>query len=109
MRTRTIESYDRVMSKIIEQNSKSVPDYIIFKHEPAIYNSIKKEFPNDNLSGCLFSLSQILWRKIQTMKLVKSYNKNANFEFYGRMILALAFVLTARVDEYAQLFSNYFR
>jgi hypothetical protein len=43
------------------------------------------------------------------MKLVKSYNQNANFEFYSRMILALAFGPTARVDEYAQLLSNYFK
>jgi hypothetical protein len=69
MRTSSINLYDRVMSNIIEQHSKMTPEYIIFDYEPAIYNSMKEGFPNANLGGCLFHLSQILWRRIQTMKL----------------------------------------
>jgi hypothetical protein len=60
LRTKSIDSYDRVITKIIKQHSKMTPAYIIFDYKPYIYNSIKKAFPNANLGGCLFNLSQIL-------------------------------------------------
>jgi hypothetical protein len=97
MRTRSIGPYHRVMSKMIEQNSKMTLECRIFNYKQAIYKSTKKAFPNANLGFWLFYLSQILWRRIQTIKLVKYYDKNADFEFYSRSILALAFVLTKRV------------
>jgi len=68
------------------------PDYIISDFEMGIIKACKQIFPHTNLHGCLFHLSQSIYRKVQSLGLAGMYLNSDNFRFAVRSLSALAFV-----------------
>ena len=56
-------------------------------------------FPNAVKSGCLFHLTQNIYRRVQNEGLQVRYETDANFALQCRMIGALAFVPPADVTD----------
>jgi hypothetical protein len=73
------------------------------------YTSLKKQFGEAKLSGCLFHLSQIFWRMVQSYGLVNKYNDLPSFRFNLKMILALAFAPEYEIENLSRKLKEYFK
>ena len=60
--------------------------------EAAAYSAFSGVFTNKQVCGCLFYLSQILCRKIQSFDYENYYKTSKEFRLRVKMILALGFV-----------------
>ena len=61
-------------------------------------NAFEGVHPNTEVVGCFFHLSKNIWRKIQQNGLQKRYQDDEDFSLHARMIMALAFVPPADLD-----------
>ena len=67
--------------------------------EKASQNAVRHVFPAVQLVGCLFHLSQCLWRKVQEFHLAERYRDDENFRVHVKMVLALSFVPSVDVTD----------
>ncbi|CAL1288591.1 unnamed protein product [Larinioides sclopetarius] len=67
--------------------------------ETAAINACIQEFPNSTISGCNFHFNQCLWRKIQTLGLVKEYKENEEIKLFCKMCSALAYMPLNTVED----------
>jgi hypothetical protein len=70
--------------------------------------SILKNFPNTRITGCFFHFSQILWRKIQKDGMCKAYKTNIKFNNYLKMIVAIVFVQSEKMEQEKEKLVDYF-
>ncbi|CAF1136196.1 unnamed protein product [Adineta steineri] len=68
------------------------PESILVDYEIATLKSIRKNFPDAQPIGCLFHMSQCLWRELRTLGYQKKYTTNDKFRMNVKKLLALAFV-----------------
>ena len=68
------------------------PVSIMINFELAVINSLERVFPDSEIKGCFFHLSQNIYRKIQENGLQQRYQEDSDFALKLRMIPALAFV-----------------
>ncbi|KAG0426106.1 hypothetical protein DMUE_5990, partial [Dictyocoela muelleri] len=66
--------------------------FIITDFEYGLSKAIKNVFPNSRTCGCNFHFSQILWRKIQDLKLILFYRKNEKFKKIFKYLIMLSYV-----------------
>jgi hypothetical protein len=66
------------------------PAFIITEFERAAIKAIRNTFPGTQNKGCLFHLSQIIFRKIQSLRLTNEYKENNSLRV--RQLAALAFL-----------------
>ena len=81
------------------------PTHLIVDFEKAAINAFKSHFPQTQVKGCFFHLTQNVCRKIQELGLKKKYQQDPSFGLQIRMIPVLAFATSTDVPElFNQLF-----
>jgi hypothetical protein len=96
-------SYRKICLYIRENAPSFCPDHFILDFESAPRKVFKIFFPHARFYGCIFHLSQIVWRKIQELKLSTLYNSSIQFKIGIRMLLSLSFVRYDKVSMYFDL------
>lgn len=81
------------------------PTSISTDFELAALNAIKLVFPQAELYGCLFHLAKNMKKKLANEGLTQLYNTDPDFALSARMIVALAFVPPASVEEALDILS----
>ncbi|XP_068226305.1 uncharacterized protein [Palaemon carinicauda] len=81
-----------------EMTANSQPNVINCDFEQAAFTAIKDSFPNVEIRGCLFHLSQNLLKQLSDFGLRNLYNTNPDIALYAKMITALCFVLVVDLD-----------
>lgn len=61
-------------------------------YELSSISALRSVFPNASFRGCLFHMSQCVWRKIQALGKSVRYANDSDFALQVRMLPALAFV-----------------
>ena len=60
--------------------------------ELALRNALKEVYPNTNVLGCWFHLTQIIWSKVQKIGLVETFKENNEFASYIRKLMSVPFL-----------------
>ena len=108
MKRKNLESYITFLTILRNMHPVKQPLNIVFDFEPGFYSSLHAVFPSSNLNGCLFHLSQIFWRKIQSSELSVVYNETKNVRFFVKLILALAFIPVYELEVYVSRLKDYY-
>lgn len=77
------------MTEMIKMILNARSDAINCDFEYAAFAAMKDCFPDAEIRGCLFHLSQNLLKQLKSMGL---YNSNPEFALYTKMVTALSFV-----------------
>ncbi|XP_035207656.1 uncharacterized protein LOC118182424 [Stegodyphus dumicola] len=95
------ETYNRVFTVIKSLKPNLQPKTVMTDFEKAAINAFKNSFPNIIQRGCFFhlSLSQCVYRKVQSAGLQSKYETDPNFVLEISQLAALAFVPTSDVIE----------
>lgn len=86
------ETYRTVLCKIKEMQLNIRPQSVLCDFEIGLFKAVKNTFPETKVIGCFFHLGQILWRKIQELRLTEVYRASEVTRLQCKMIIALAFV-----------------
>lgn len=108
MKKRDLFSYMLFLEQIKHKFLNLQPELIIMDFEHGIFTSCKSIFPQSILNGCLFHLSQIVWRKLQGFKYTCMYKENSEFRFNINLIMALSFVPYQYIETQAKFLMEYF-
>src|SRR5437763_6656314 len=96
MSSKSEECYRTLFNNLIdfsdEHNIDLQPQFILTDFEKAAINATKAEFQEVQNKGCLFHLSQNIYRKVQALGLSGQYATDENFSLLIRHIPALAFL-----------------
>ncbi|KAG0442390.1 hypothetical protein DMUE_0305 [Dictyocoela muelleri] len=90
-KAKNLKNYDKIF-KLISKKIKKTPNNIIIDFESAAFISLKNNFPGSHISGCLFHLSQIIWRRVQKESLTKIYKNDGNFRACTKILFAFSFI-----------------
>ena len=94
---KTRATYQRLLSELKRLRPDMNPTTIMIDFEQAAIGALQAAFPQANLTGCLFYLSQCVYRKVTTEGLATQYAADANISLHMRMLPAIAFVPQADV------------
>ena len=86
--------HDVLFEKLLTLNVNLKPASIMVDFELAVVNSLERVFPDSEIRGCFFHLSQNIYRKNTEHGLKQRYPEDSHFALTLRMIPALAFVPT---------------
>lgn len=88
--------YRRLMNQLVlhatELNMLLSPQFIISDFELAFMNAANEMFPNSTINGCLFHLTQAIWKHTVSKGLKQPYSDNEVVRNTVRKLLALPFV-----------------
>ncbi|XP_041371610.1 uncharacterized protein LOC121385139 [Gigantopelta aegis] len=85
------------LQKLKEADATLNPDTVTTDYEVATINALQEVFPDTHVHGCLYHLSQCVYRRVQANGLQESYTTDNELSLQIRMIPALAFVPVAGV------------
>lgn len=85
------------MLKNLEPNLN--PTHISCDFELASISAFKNAFATAEMHGCFFHLMKNMKKQLSNLNLSRTYNTDSNFALYARMVVSLAFVPTADLDE----------
>ncbi|KAG0434673.1 hypothetical protein DMUE_5083 [Dictyocoela muelleri] len=102
-KSKSLKTYDLIFEKI-SSNIKHKPKNIIIDFESAAFVSFKRNFPDSNISGCFFYMSQIVWRHIQKESLTVRYKESGKFRACIKMLLAFSFIPKSVIPDMIILF-----
>lgn len=100
---KTQDTYRRLWTELKTIVPTGNPSSIMMDFEKAAINAVQDVYPNANIQGCLYHLSQNIYRKVQSLGLQEKYQTDAEFSLLMRMIPALAFV---PIDEIINVFEE---
>ena len=86
------ETYIELLYQIQQLTNEVVPQSIMIDYEQAMIGALDVVYPIVPQKGCLFHLSQSIYRKIQERGLAQRYANDVDFRTNLRMIAALSFV-----------------
>lgn len=89
---KTTETYNRVFSQVKALIPTAQPVTAMMDYEKAAMNSFCESFPEAEIHGCFYHLSQSIHRKMQGLGFQTRYQEDTEFATYVRMISAIAFV-----------------
>ncbi|KAL0884147.1 hypothetical protein ABMA27_016160 [Loxostege sticticalis] len=97
-------TYD-VMSELIaqygqEHNLIMAPKVCILDFEKASILSLRSNFENITLHGCLFHLGQIIYRQVQAQACAKKYASSMTFNKQVKCLLALSYLPEEEIPTY---------
>lgn len=92
-------TYTGLFRKMLELEEGLNPRSVMLDYEKATHNAFEAVFPDTIVSGCLYHLSQAVFRRVQANGLYQRYMEDAQFALQIRMIPALAFVPADDVEE----------
>ena len=75
--------------------------FVSTNYEIAAISAFKHVFPQVQICGCLFYLSQSIMRKVSDKGLKREYQRNSLFAEQIKMIIALAFVPASQICQYS--------
>ena len=75
--------------------------------ELAVIKSIEVNFPDSEINGCFFHLSQSVYRKIQECGFQRRYQEDSDFALKLRMLPALAFVPVEEVVDAFEILMDF--
>ncbi|XP_046361846.2 uncharacterized protein LOC124138963 [Haliotis rufescens] len=98
MSRRQTSEYVEVLKKLLEllPNDPQVKTIILY-FEQAAWKAISKTLPEAHICGCLFHLTQAVWRKCQEIGLQVAYMEDDAIHKFVRKIMALPFVPAAAI------------
>jgi len=99
LQNKTQATYLELFEKLTTLNANLKPASIMVDFEMAVITTLERVFPDSEIKGCFFHLSQNIYRKIQESGLQQRYQEDSDFALKLRMIPALAFVPTVDVVE----------
>ena len=105
---KTSAMYERIFQALLNHTPGLQPDAIHCDFGIGATNAAKTKFPDANVRGCFFHLSQNVYKRIQTAGLQERYGNDVAFALRIRMLTALAFVREADVPEYYQILEDEF-
>ena len=85
------ETYIELLHQIQQLTNEVVPQSIMIDYEQAMIGALDVVYPIVPQKGCLFHLSQSIYRKIQERGLSQRYVNDVDFRTNLRMIAALSF------------------
>ena len=88
---KTQETYRRLWTELKTIIPTGDPSLVMMDFEKAAINAVQDVYPDANIQGCLYHLSQNIYRKVQSLGLQERYQTDAEFSLLMRMIPALAF------------------
>ncbi|XP_077297552.1 aminopeptidase N-like [Arctopsyche grandis] len=91
-------TYNRLFSQLKMYIQDWEPNRVMMDFERAAINAVQNQWPNAQVTGCFFHLSQSIYRKIQELGLTEFYDNQENAIKF-KMVLALAFVPPENVVE----------
>ena len=78
MTKKDLHSYERLFNNLIEKAAEFgvelKPDVTITDFEEAVKTAVRKIFPAAKKRGYFFHFKQIIWRRLQKLRLSKRYN-----------------------------------
>ena len=95
---KTQATYDRLFRELSTITNGASPSSILMDFEKAALNAFEGRHPNSDVSGCFFHLSKNIWRRVQRAGLQQRYQNDDEFSLHVRMIMALAFVPIADLE-----------
>ncbi len=100
-------TYDRLLAEVKNLIPRANPQWVSMDFERAAMNSFESAFPNTQVLGCFFHLSQNIWKKLKTEGLQQQYANDGNFELLAKMIPAIAFVPIPDLPRYVTDLANH--
>jgi hypothetical protein len=89
--------YERLFDILKQKRPRLSPRVVILDFEKAVHKALLKSFPGVTIQGCLFHLSQSVWRKSQSLGLKELYINDPNVRRIIKSLPALAFLPTNQV------------
>jgi len=83
------------------------PTSISCDFEQAIIKSIKTNYPNAEINGCLYHLTKNFYKKICHLGIVTQYRNDADFSILVKIIVALSFFPINDLDLAIELSADY--
>ena len=84
-------TYMRIWQQVKVLCPNSQPTQMIMDFEKAAINSFEQVWPDTFIKGCVFHLTQNVWRKVQSEGLQSEYNQDEELAIRIRLLPALAF------------------
>ena len=81
-----------LLTEVRRLTNDVVPESFMVDFEQAMINALGQMYPGIPLKGCLFHLSQFIFRKVQELGLLTTYIADIDFCTNIRMIAAISFV-----------------
>ncbi len=86
-------TYDRLLDAVINRvMTNPNPTRILVDFEQAALNSFRRHFPNAEISGCYFHLTQCIVRKVGSLGLKRRFDSDMDFKLKIKSLAALSFV-----------------
>ena len=92
-------TYSRMWEQVNKLCPHAEPLHMLMDFEKAAINSFQQYWPNTQVKGCFFHLTQNIWRKVQGVGLQTQYTEDADLEMLIRLLPALAFAAQNEVSE----------
>lgn len=93
------DTYDKILSKLLEIQENINPTDVMLDFEMAAIKSVQQHFPLTEVHGCFFHFTQNVWRHVQSSGLQAVYASDEDFALQIRLLMALAFVPSEKVLE----------
>lgn len=89
---KSTKTYRSILEQLININANLKPKKVICDYETAFHKAMTKTFPQIQIRGCFFHLTQCIWRGIQRCGLQQQYSCDSMFALNLKMLASLAFV-----------------
>jgi hypothetical protein len=99
--------YQQLFHRLKQLKPSLCPDFISCDFENAAIISMKDNFQNAQINGCLYHLTKNFRLKLCSLGLISNYNNNADFALSVKMITALAFVKIEDIDKAVDELAEY--
>lgn len=100
--SKTETTYTRMLAIIkdvlLEKGVTFSPHKVQIDFERAMFNALRAEFSNVQISGCYFHFGQAIWRRVQNLGLVSLYKSDDNFQRCIHLTSSLPLVPLVEVD-----------
>lgn len=91
-------TYLRMFEAVKEMWPELNPSSISIDFEQGAIGAVRSTFPDSEIHGCLFHLTENMRKKLAENGLLKRYNTDSDFALSARMIVALSFVPIDELD-----------
>lgn len=95
---KTQATYMRLLQHLVAIHNDLKPRTVLTDFELAAMNVVSDVFPDAQVLGCFYHLSQNVYRKLQATGLQERYQTDEDFAVKTRMITAIAFVPVESVE-----------
>lgn len=96
---KTEETYYQLFQQLLILKPNLHPISVMVDFEIGARNALVRVFPQADIKGCFFHLSQCVYRKVQEKGHQQRYQNDGEFNLCMKMIPALAFVPVADLEE----------